>query len=313
MASAAGTSELQADILRGSDLDNNLENDSSAEETLAIWTTRYGGPWPEGSDASKQRHGDAAAINADKNMLWSTETDRYSRARLLATSAPHSSDWLYALPISSCGLRLNNEAVRVAVGLRLGVPICEPHTCPCGSLVDARGSHCLACRRSAGRMARHQQINELIYRALNRAKVPSVKEPTGLTRLDGKRPDGLTLIPWRSGRCLTWDVTIADTFTYIQKTSLAQGGAADIAAARKIEKYTDLARTYEFCPIAMETLGPINEIGLSFLYDLGRRLVETTGDTRETTFLLQRISIAIQRCNAVSFRGSFTEIADAST
>ena len=40
-----------------------------------------------------------------------------------------SSDWLHALPISSCGLRLN-DAVRGAVVLRLGLKLCQPHSCP---------------------------------------------------------------------------------------------------------------------------------------------------------------------------------------
>ena len=35
-------------------------------------------------------------------------------------SAAHSSDWLNALPIASCVLRLDNEEIWVALGLRLG-------------------------------------------------------------------------------------------------------------------------------------------------------------------------------------------------
>ena len=35
------------------------------------------------------------------------------KARLLASNAPHSSDWLYAQPITACGLRLSDEAIRV--------------------------------------------------------------------------------------------------------------------------------------------------------------------------------------------------------
>ena len=31
----------------------------------------------------------------------------------------HSGDWFFALPVTFCGLRLNNEAVRVAMTLRL--------------------------------------------------------------------------------------------------------------------------------------------------------------------------------------------------
>ena len=35
------------------------------------------------------------------------------------------------------------------------------------------------------------------WRALKRADVPSTKETAGLFRGDGKRPDGLTLVPWQ--------------------------------------------------------------------------------------------------------------------
>ena len=75
-------------------------------------------------------------------------------ARLKAVGAPHASDWLFALPIAACGLRLD-EAVRVAVGLRLGVNICEPHECRCGSMVKANGAHGLCCSLGPGRVARH--------------------------------------------------------------------------------------------------------------------------------------------------------------
>ena len=36
------------------------------------------------------------------------------------------------------------------------------------------------------------------------AKIPSHLEPSGLYRADGKRPDGITLVPWKSGRLLVW-------------------------------------------------------------------------------------------------------------
>ena len=43
-----------------------------------------------------------------------------------AATAPHSGDWLNALPIASCGLRMDDESVRVSVaakktGLQVGV------------------------------------------------------------------------------------------------------------------------------------------------------------------------------------------------
>jgi hypothetical protein len=101
--------------------------------------------------------------------------------------------------------------VRVTVALRLGVDLINPHNCPCDQLVDAHGSHGLSCRLAFGRMARRRQLNDTIWYALSRADIPSIKEPSGLLRSDGKRPDVLTLIPWVCGKPLTWDVTVIDT------------------------------------------------------------------------------------------------------
>jgi hypothetical protein len=92
--------------------------------------------------------------------------DDKDKARLLATQAPHSGDWLFATPITAIGLRMSNETIRVAVGIRLGTRLSESHTCPCGTFVDARGLHGLSCRRSAGRHTRHSQLNDIIWRCL---------------------------------------------------------------------------------------------------------------------------------------------------
>ncbi|CAH1637135.1 unnamed protein product [Spodoptera littoralis] len=56
-------------------------------------------------------------------------------------------------------------------------------------MVDHLGHHGLSCSRSAGRIARHASINDIIRRALVIAGVPAVLEPKGLARDDGKRPD----------------------------------------------------------------------------------------------------------------------------
>ena len=236
--------------------------------------------------------------------------DTQNRARLLAVSAPHSGDWLNALPISSCGLRLDDEAVRVAIGLRLGANLCEPHTCVCGADVHITGTHGLACKRSAGRMGRHQYLNDIIWRAINRANVPAVKEPQGLIRSDGKRPDGVTQIPWAEGKCVTWDVTVTDTLaaSNVRSSSLLAGSAAEAAAVKKEQKYSELMNRYTFVPIAFETMGATNDSGSEFIDQIGKRSHAVTGDIREKTFLWQRLSVALQRYNSICFRGTFQSI-----
>ena len=174
----------------------------------------------------------------------------------MASRNPDGGHWLHAWPILACGLRLDDEAVRVAIGLRLGIDLCKEHDCPCGLKVDRGGSHGLSCRRGPGRIPRHDAINDIVYRALLKAQIPSQKEPRGLTR-DGsdKRVDGCTLIPW------TWkihhlDVTIPDTLanSHLPRTSAVSGAAAEEASLRKISKYTGVRQRYDFVAIAVESL-----------------------------------------------------------
>ena len=152
------------------------------------------------------------------NRLWNANCINSWNARQktmtwqgFGVSIQTQRDWLHAIPISSSSICLNDEAIRIAVGLRLGVDICEPHTCVYGAMVDVRGSHALSCKRSFGRLILHNHLKDIIRRSLTRADIPATKEPAGLMRTDGKRPGGLTLIPWRKGRCLIWNATVADT------------------------------------------------------------------------------------------------------
>jgi hypothetical protein len=212
-----------------------------------------------------------------------------------------------ALPLTTCGLRLSDEAIRVAVGLRLGLSICEPHKCPCGAPADARGIHSLSCKQGSGKAIRHSQLNDIIWRAMQRAGIPATKEPSGLSFTDDRRPDGLTLVPWSNGRYATWDVTVINTLadSYLPTSSQQAGGAAEFAATKKETKYADLAQRYTFVPIAVETLGAINSSGMHFLSDLGHRITAITGETRESYYLFQRVSVLIQRFNAVLFHDCF--------
>jgi len=57
------------------------------------------------------------------------------------------------------------------------------------------------------------------------AGITATKEPSGLVREDGKRPDGLTLIPWQCGKSLAWDVTVVSTLAqfYVDRAATAVG------------------------------------------------------------------------------------------
>ena len=101
------------------------------------------------------------------------------------------------------------------------------------------GTHVLSCRHSGGRIPRHAAVNETIRRALVSGGVPAVLEPVGVCRDDGKRPDGITLIPWRRGLPLVWNFTCSDTLAPSNLSTSFSGASrlANSAEACKIRKY----------------------------------------------------------------------------
>jgi len=65
------------------------------------------------------------------------------------------------------------------------------------------------------------------------------------------------------------------------------GAAAHVAASRKKAKYTGLADSYIFQPIALESHSTFRSSAFSFLTTFGEHLTGTFGDLRETSYLFQ--------------------------
>ena len=173
------------------------------------------------------------------------------------------------------------------VALRLGSELGSPHTCRCGSLVEATGVHGLVCKQAPSRIVRYRALNECSSRAFSAAGIPVRKEPAGLVQRDGKRPDGCTLIPWHGGKPLAWDVTVCTTAadSYMTAASPSAGSVAQQATDRKCHKYGELSAAYEFQPVAVEKHGPTDDATVCYLSDLGRKMFEHSGDPLDGQFL----------------------------
>jgi len=280
-------------------------SDELFNEGLEIWKSSTGLTLPE-SNQKKQKAWDRPLLDLVARSLHESAKFNQTKARLLAVSSTESGAWLNALPVASLGTLLDNESFRIAVGLRLGSPICAKHFCKCGSTVDEQGLHGLSCRFSSGRLSRHHEVNLLIKKALLSAEIPAILEPTGTSRDDGKRPDGMTLTPWKHGRPAVWDFTCVDTLapSHVINTSKNAGSAASCGERNKIKKYQNLQNNYLFYPLAIETFGVWGDYALKFIKDIGKQITAKNKDARSTSFLIQNISIAIQRGNAASVLGN---------
>ena len=305
MASAAACSELVSIVLPPQLQD--FTASAYLDEARAQWSCGHDLPPPEGTGQQLQKAWDAVRVTAIKDKLLQDAPDARSRARLLASSARESGVWLNAPPSSSLGLRMDDTAIRVAVGLRLGCTLCKPHNCHhCGAAVDALATHGLSCKQSEGRHFRHSSLNDIIHRALSAAKIPSRLEPAGMYRNDGKRPDGITMVPWERGKLLVWDATCSDTFapSYLASATSEAGAVASLAESRKRAKYANLDPSHLFQPVAVETSGAFGPDTFDFVKELGRRISRTTGESRSFPFLIQRLAVAIQRANSACVVGS---------
>ena len=151
--------------------------------------------------------------------------------------------WLNVVLGTNLGLKLDNQQLRISISLRLGANICVAHTCHYSKRVERDGLHGLSCTKCAGCFSRHATLNSLIKKTLALLDLPSVLEPRGLYRKDGKRPDGFAMIPWETSKQLVWDVTVVDALApsrLIQGSLCNPGITATEAEARRIEKYCEL-------------------------------------------------------------------------
>ena len=154
LASAAATLPLHEAILPV----QSFSADPLVSSTLSRWIELFGSPPPQGSARGEQRQWDSVAVAHSRAILDEEYTGPSEKARLLAS---RGGDWLQALPISSCGLRFDDDSFRIAVSLRLGCKIYRAHTCRCGTLVNEMGIHGLSCVYRQAGAARYAEWHSL--------------------------------------------------------------------------------------------------------------------------------------------------------
>ena len=92
-----------------------------------------------------------------------------------------------------------------------------------------------------------------------------------------------------------------DTFapSNLQRSAIEAGTSASWAEDKKTEKYEEITDRMIFVPLGFETVGSWGRKCRGFLSKLGKLLFNKTG-RRSTSFLFQRLSLAILRGNSAS-------------
>ena len=129
----------------------------------------------------------------------------------------------------------------------------QPMSTSCFGEIN-NNNNSFVCRRAPGRSVRHHALNDAQC-CLSRN--PREKRANRLVLHRWKKADGLTLVPWQSGKSLCWDDALWQSNT--------SGAATELAASRKEEKYARIGSDYP-CANRSRNLGPDECVSLPTLY-----------------------------------------------
>ena len=96
---------------------------------IAEWNRYHDQPPHSHPLNMRQKAWDILCVQKTYDTFLDNVSDLTSRARFLAVATKESGTWLNALPISSLSLRMEDNVIRIAVGLRLSVPLYRSHRC----------------------------------------------------------------------------------------------------------------------------------------------------------------------------------------
>ena len=108
------------------------------------------------------------------------------------------------------------------------------------------------------------------------------------------------------GQTLVWDTMCLDTFAPSQLALAAREAwlIASETEKAKTQKYVLLSSSHHFILVAIKISEVFGPEAISFISVLGRRIGAETGEPRSLRFLLQGLSVAIQRGNATAVMGT---------
>ena len=156
-----------------------------------------------GARALRQQDLSAAIDKVQLAQLTVSAPDESTRAHLQLVQQPGAGAWLFARPSKVLGLHLDAAFFRVALRMRLRVPVASTDGyCPlCDGIADRYGDHARACPCGGDRTKRHNRLRGLVAARASAAGLSPEMESKGFFPTDQRNLGPVNLVghPFPSG------------------------------------------------------------------------------------------------------------------
>jgi len=202
-------------------------------------------------------------------------------------------DWFSQYPATvrhaSLSLKMYNLTLRIAVGLRLGIPIVSWHVYVCGMTIAIGGQHGLSCLFGSDRHLWDNQVNDLLCRAFFSTGTLATSKPYSLCTRDNK-----WLMAWCRCHRIGCHGKKLGALSGMLPVRTHLISLTSMPAVSRWTQWWRLKRrslanilTLFLAPFAIEP-------ALELLTKICHRISAATHHPRSTMFLCQRLSMAMQ-------------------
>ena len=161
------------------------------------------------------------------------------------------------------------------------------------------GDHALGCAKHGERIARHDQLRDVLFEPAASASLAPLREERHLLPGSAARPGDVMIRRWSDGKDVAIDVTETGPLarSYVAAAAEEAGSALTRAFDRKVQGTAAACHQQGlvFLPIALETLGGFHKVVVEQVKRIGAAVARHQGSDERiaTRQLFQRLSLPI--------------------